>query len=268
MASWLIIIADTEPGESILEQIIALYLPLTVAAFCIGLSKGGLPGVGMIAVPLLALTMSPIKAAILVLPIFILSDLVAVYLYRSSFDKSNLMILIPAGLIGVTIGWLTASIVSDSMVALLIGLLGVGFCLNAWFSKASNTVAKQPSVKAGLFWGTLSGFTSFVAHAGAPPYQIYTLPQKMPRMVFAGTTTLLFATINFAKIIPYSLIEPFTSDMLKTSIVYLPAALLGTVIGKYGIQKLSDQWFYRLVQLALFIICLRLIVQSGLQLWG
>ena len=109
----------------------------------------------------------------------------------------------------------------------------------------------------------MSGFTSFVAHAGAPPYQIYTLPQKMPRLVFAGTTTLLFACVNLAKVVPYAMIEPFTASLVKTSLQFLPIALVGTVIGKYGIQKLSDRWFYRLVQIALFAICIQLILRSA-----
>ncbi len=258
----------TSSGENLitanplLEPLLISHLPLAIAAFCIGLSKGGLPGVGMIAVPLMALTMSPIKAAALVLPIFILSDIVAVYLYRHNFDRANLRILIPACLLGVGLGWLTASTVSDDWVALMIGLLGVGFCLNVWLRPYKDQSGKPPRRVSGLFWGTLSGFTSFVAHAGAPPYQIYTLPQKMPRLVFAGTTTILFASVNLAKIVPYAMIEPFTTDMIKTSLIFLPVALAGTLFGKLGVQKLSDRWFYRLVQIALFLICIELIVKS------
>ncbi len=245
-----------------MDLIASSYIPLVVAAFCIGLSKGGLPGIAMIAVPLLALSFSPIQAAALLLPIFILSDAVAVYLYRHEFDRTNLKTLIPAGLLGVLIGSLTASLVSDSVVALLIGLLGVCFCLNVWLRKPKHDKAKPPTVAGGWFWGTFSGFTSFVAHAGAPPYQIYTLPQKMPRVVFAGTTTILFACVNLAKVVPYALIEPFTKSALITSMMVLPVALIGTVVGKFGVHKLSDVWFYRCVQIALFVICLKLTIQS------
>jgi len=218
------------------------YAPLAIAAFFVGLSKGGLPGIGMIAVPLLALSMSPIAAAAWLLPIFILSDMVAVYLYRQHYDVANLSVLIPAGLAGVGIGWLTASLVSDNTVALLIGLLGVGFCLNVWLRGNATQTAAQPSKIKGALWGTLSGFTSFVAHAGAP--------------------TILFTIVNLAKIIPYSAIEPYTTTGLKTSLAFVPFALLGTVVGKYSIVKLNDTWFYRLVQIALFVICVQLIVRS------
>jgi len=235
---------------------------LIVAAFCVGLSKGGLPGVGMIAVPLLSLTMSPIKAAALLLPLYILSDGVAVYLYRQAFDKENLKILLPAGLLGVFFGWLTASMISESAVSLLIGVLGVGYCFNSWLRKDTHEPGIKPSRYLGYFWGTLSGFTSFISHAGAPPYQIYMLPQKLPKLVFAGTTTFVFAAVNLAKIVPYALIEPFTVDMLSTAMMYLPAALIGTMVGKMGVHKLSERWFYLLVQTTLFLICAQLIYRS------
>jgi len=108
-----------------------------LAALLVGLSKGGLPTVGMLAVPLLSLFMSPVKAAVLLLPIYVISDVVSVWLYRKNFSAANLKILIPAGVLGVFIGWLTASFTSDSAVKLMIGCLGVGFCLNTWLRKTS-----------------------------------------------------------------------------------------------------------------------------------
>ncbi|MFY8178221.1 MAG: TSUP family transporter, partial [Limnohabitans sp.] len=81
----------------------------SLAAFLVGLSKGGLSSVGMLAVPLLSLVMSPVKAAVLLLPVFVVSDMVGIWLYRKHFDVSNLKILIPAGCLGVLVGWLTAS---------------------------------------------------------------------------------------------------------------------------------------------------------------
>ncbi len=66
--------------------------------------------------PLLATVMSPVKAAALLLPIFIVSDWFGLYAYRREFDKRNLLILIPAGIVGIGIGWLSSSVVSDRMV--------------------------------------------------------------------------------------------------------------------------------------------------------
>lgn len=235
---------------------------IALSAFLVGLSKGGLPAVAMLSVPILSLTMSPLVAAVLLLPIYILSDIVSVWLYRRQFSSENIKILIPAGILGVLIGWVTASFVSDRMVSALIGLMGVSFCLYTWTKKASTQTASPVNVRKGLAWGTLSGFTSFVSHAGAPPFQIFLLPQRLPKMVFAGTTTIVFAAVNLAKIIPYSMLHPYTMSTLQISVYLLPVAAIGTVIGKMLIERLSEKWFFLAVQIALFIISIKLVVSS------
>ena len=174
-----------------------------LAAAMVGLSKGGLPTVGMLSVPILSLFMSPVKAVVMLLPIYIISDMVGLWLYRKNFSAINLKILVPAGVGGVLVGWLTASLVSDTAVKMMIGLLGVGFVLNAWRKRHAEPAPKPARWRQGMLWGSLSGFTSFISHAGGPPFQVYLLPQKLPKLVFAGTSTLFFAFINLAKLWPY-----------------------------------------------------------------
>jgi len=232
---------------------------LFVAAFLIGLSKGGLPAVAMLSVPMLSLYLSPLVAAVLLLPIYILSDMVSVWLYRRDFSADNVRILIPAGVLGVTLGWATAALVTDRMVSLLIGCMGISFCLYTWLKRKVDKPPSKASLRKGLFWGTLSGFTSFVSHAGAPPFQIYILPQKLPKMVFAGTTTIVFTAVNLAKVIPYSNLHPYTTSTLQVSALLIPVAIVGTVVGKKLIERLSEKWFFLAVQLALFAISIKLV---------
>jgi uncharacterized membrane protein YfcA len=232
---------------------------LLLASLFVGLSKGGLPGVGMLSVPLLALMISPVAAAVLLLPIYILSDIVGIWLYRREYSAENLKVLIPAGVGGVMLGWSTASMVSDQMISLMIGLLGIGFCLHRWFGHNNSALPTASIPVKGWFWGTLSGFTSFVSHAGAPPFQIYVLPQQLPKMIFAGTATILFAIINLAKVIPYASLYPYSKETLQLSFFLVPLAAVGTVFGRWLIQHLSEKWFYKLVQIALFLISLRLV---------
>jgi uncharacterized membrane protein YfcA len=232
---------------------------LGIAAWLVGLSKGGLPTIGMLAVPLLALVMPPMQAAVLLLPIYILSDMVGIYLYRKAFSAQHLRILVPAGLVGIGLGWVTASRVSDAVLALMIGAVGIGFCLNTWLRKpaANSTPTLRPLW--GRFWGALSGFTSFISHAGGPPFQMYMLPQKLPKLVFAGTSTLFFAVVNAAKLVPYEFIRPYDLVSLQQAAWLVPFALLGTVMGAWLTRRLADAWFYRLVQIGLFFISIKLV---------
>jgi len=249
------------PSVDSLSNTPLLWVLLGLAALLVGLSKGGLPAIGMLSVPILSTSISPVVAAALLLPIYVLSDMVSVWLYRREFSTDNLKILIPAGIAGVLIGWATAAYVSDRVVALMIGIMGISFCLYTW-TKNSNRKATptEVNVPKGIFWGTLSGFTSFVAHAGAPPFQIYVLPQKLPKMMFAGTTTMVFAAVNLAKIIPYSQLQPYGAASLKVALYLVPVAAIGTLLGKLLIERLSEKWFFLAVQIALFIISIKLVV--------
>lgn len=242
---------------------IDLYLLLaSLGALLIGMSKGGLPMVGMMSVPLLSLVMSPVKAAVLLLPLFVVSDVVGVWLYRQHYSAVNLKILLPAGLMGVLVGWLTASMISDLTIKFIIGLVGVTFCLQTWFKKGQGVLPQGANKLKGYFWGAMAGFTSFISHAGGPPFQIYMLPQKLPKAEFAGTATILFAVINFSKILPYQNLSPYSEEDLWKAATLIPMALFGTFLGAYLTKRINDVWFYKLVQSGLFIVSCKLIWDS------
>ena len=233
-----------------------------LAAGMVGLSKGGLPTIGMLSVPILSLFMSPINAVVMLLPIYIISDMVGLWLYRKNFSAINLKILIPAGLGGVLVGWLTASLVSDAAVKMMVGLMGVGFVLNAWIKRKNEQAASPASWGRGSLWGMVAGFASFISHAGGPPFQVYLLPQKLPKIVFAGTSTLFFTAINLVKLAPYHQLRPYDTEQMMGAVVLIPFALIGTVVGAYLTRKIADEWFFKAVQIGLLAISLKLIADA------
>src|SRR5262252_4680533 len=156
----------------------SFFIVASVSALLIGLSKGGLSNMGVLGTPVLALVISPVKAAALLLPIFVVSDMFGLWAYRREFDKRNLAILLPSAIVGITVGWATASHVSDHVVGLMIGVVGVAFCLNAWRMRHADLKPKPADVPRGILWGTVMGFSSFVSHSGGPPFQVYVMPQQ------------------------------------------------------------------------------------------
>ena len=242
---------------------VLFYTLAVLAAFAVGLSKGGLPMVGTLGVPLLALVIPPVPAAALLLPIYIVSDMFGLWAYRHAYDKRNLMILIPATTLGIGIGWATASITSERLVTFMVGAIGLTYCINALIQRG-NIIKKPADVPRGIFWGTITGFTSFVSHSGSPPYQMYTLPQKMEKMVFAGTATILFAIVNAVKVIPYWALGQFNPGNLKTAAALAPIAVAGAYAGFRAVKIIPEQAFFRLVEVALALISVKLIADAVL----
>lgn len=230
-----------------------------VAAALVGMSKGGVPVVGMLGVPVLALVINPVMAAGLLLPVYVVSDIFGLYAYRHAWDGRVLAIVVPGAVVGIAVGWATASVVPEAAVTLLVGVIGLAFAANILLRKPVVVAPKRAEVAPGLFWGGLAGFTSFVSHAGAPPYQVYTLPLGMTKAVFAGTTTIAFAMINAVKLIPYYALGQLSPGNLKVAAVLALPAVIAVFAGVRLVQLMPEKLFFRLVVWALALISVKLV---------
>jgi uncharacterized membrane protein YfcA len=228
------------------------------AAIFIGLSKGGVPMIGMLGVPMLALVISPLRAAALLLPIYVVTDMFGLLAYRRNFSRRNLAILVPAAILGIAVGWMTAAIVPEFLVALIVGLIGLFYCFDLWIKRRRTLPPRDADVGRGVFWGALTGFTSFVSHSGAPPYQMYVMPQRLPKLVFAGTSTILFAIVNAVKLLPYWALGQLSLDNLAIAAWLVPVGIIATLTGVRLVKIVSEATFYRLITLGLFLVSAKL----------
>jgi uncharacterized membrane protein YfcA len=234
------------------------YAMAVPAVILVGLSKGGFRGIGLLALPLMALVISPVRAAAIMLPILIVQDTVAVWVYRRSWDGRNLAILLPSAVIGVALGYLLAEYVSDAGVALAVGLLSVGFAVRQLFFPGEPSGQKPPGVASGWFWGILTGFTSMVGNAGGPTFQVYIMPQRLPRDVFVGTGCIFFAALNWIKIPPFIALGQLTPENLWTASVLFPLAIASTWAGVLLVRLVSGERFYTISYVLLIPVGLKL----------
>lgn len=230
-----------------------------LAAVLVGMGKGGMPVVGMLSVPVLALVMSPVAAAGLMLPVYVVSDMFGLYAYRHAFDKRVLAIMLPGATLGVAFGYFTATLVSEELVTVLVGLIGVVFALNILLRRNVQVEPRRAEVVPGVFWGAVAGFTSFVSHSGGPPYQVYTLPLGMKKAVFAGTSTIAFAYINAIKLIPYYLLGQINLASLEKALVLMPVAAVSVFAGVRLVKWLPERLFFQLVTWALLLVSVKLV---------
>jgi uncharacterized membrane protein YfcA len=238
------------------------YAAAIPAMIILGLSKGGFSALGLLTVPLMALVISPVQAAGITLPILVLSDLVAVASYWGVFDRKTLWIMLPGSLVGIGIGWLLAAYVTESEIRLVVGLIAVLFALNYWFRHRNRPEPQPHNVVKGAFWSVVTGFTSFVSHAGGPPFQVYTAPLRLEPRLFAGTAVILFAIINAVKTVPYFFLGQFDAANLTTSAVLLPISIPATFLGVWLVKRFKPESFYNVTYASIFIVGAYLVWES------
>lgn len=232
-----------------------------IAVIITGISKGGFGGLALLAVPIMALQISPVQAAGIMLPILIVMDWVSVWSYRKHWDADLLKLLLPGAIAGIAAGGLLAGFVDDRFVLICVGLIAVGFAgLSIFKGGLSQDPPPRPHNKPlGMIAGLTAGFTSFLAHAGGPPFQAYAIPRGLEPRIYAGTAVMFFFVVNFVKLLPYALLGQFDRANLSTSLVLIPLAPIGVLIGVWLVKRINRQLFYRIMYVLIFIVGCKLL---------
>lgn len=230
---------------------LVFYAVAGFAIITLGLAKGGFAGLGAASVPLLALVMDPVRAAAMLLPILIAQDAVSVWSFRKEFDARTLKLMLPGSIVGILIGWWFASNVPADAVRGLVGLIALLFGLNRLLAPhgLSVRIAGPLPEWVGMFWGGVAGFTSHVAHAGGPPFQVWALTRNFPHTVFIGTSSIFFATLNILKVPAYAALGQFTWANMQLTLVFLPIALVSTVAGVVLVRRIAPERFHLVINL-------------------
>ena len=223
-----------------------------------GLSKGGFPGpISMLAVPIMSFAMSPLKAAGILLPLLLVMDVIALYLYWNKWDIKLLKIIVPSSIIGIVIGTITFQYTSENQIRLLVGIISILFVIISIYQKNSSLL--NPTKSKGIFWSGAAGYTSFLIHAGNPPINFYVLPLKLDKISFIGTMTLAFLVINLVKIIPYYYVGLLAPSNLMVSLLLLPLAFISVLIGYFIQKKIPEKLFFNIIYILLFLSGCKLI---------
>lgn len=238
------------------------YAAAIPAVLLFGIAKGGFGGgLGAAAVPLMALVVSPVKAAAILLPILCLMDIVTLWAYRGRWNIGELKLLLPASLVGIGFGTWSFEYLSADAIRLCVGVVAVTFTLHYWIHRLSPGDDRLPDLPhwAALPAAGVAGFTSFIAHSGGPPLNMYLLRRPLDRTAFVATTAVFFALVNYVKLIPYGFLGQLSAGNLATSAALAIFAPIGVYLGVWLHRRVSDRTFFGFVYVFLFLLGLRLI---------
>ncbi|MFZ2386549.1 MAG: sulfite exporter TauE/SafE family protein [Polaromonas sp.] len=229
------------------------------AVLMLGISKSGFgAGFGSLAVPVMALAVTVPQAAAILMPLLLLMDLLGIAAFRKDFDFKFLKFLVPCGLVGSVAGALLFKLLDARMVAAIVG----GFTLLFLAQRllfAPRPDSPPPAKWLGAILTAISGFTSFVAHAGGPPLSAYVIPLRLSPIKFTATMAFFFFVINLSKWIPYAWLGLLDLRNMATSLALLPLAPVGVWVGVRMARSISPLWFYRILYGGMFLTGIKLL---------
>lgn len=226
-----------------------MWLIIGLAAFLVGLGKGGLGGmVGALVTALISLVLPPAQVIGLVLPLLITGDLFAVVAHWGYWDRTLILQLVPGAILGVFISTYFLYQLSGEGLRLALGIIVVVFVIlklaEGWFLEQ---FAYQPKRKHGWITGVVSGITSTLAHGGGPPVSIFLVLQSIKPETFAATAALFFFVLNWVKVPSYWAAGLFDWELIRKALWVLPLVPLGVLTGKWGAKRIGRAYFEKVI---------------------
>jgi hypothetical protein len=241
---------------------VVFYIMVSIIAFMIGLAKGGLGGtLGALATPLLALVMPADQVIGLILPILMLADIFAVSFHWRRWNSKLVLLLIPGAIVGVTIGTFFITNAPTETLRTALGVIVLIFAIYKIFEgRIQGSLTYHPRNWHGLLAGTITGFSSALAHTGGPPVSIYLLLQDVTPRVFIATSAIFFFLLNWIKVPYYWYAGLFNFQLLWQIVWLLPLVPLGVWVGRWGASKVDKETFEWIITGLLVIAALLLIL--------
>lgn len=242
----------------------AIWAIALAAGFCVGMSKTGFGGLGIVSVSLFALLYPAKQSTGALLPLMIFADLIAVRFYRRHANWSDLLKLLPATLAGIVCGWWLMPRVSDTSFTRLLGWFILGLMaltiLQRKFPGMMRHAAEHPLLGLVAGWG--AGVTTMMANAAGAITAFYFLARRMDKLTFVGTAAWFFMIVNLSKV-PFSVqLGLITPRSLVFDVSLLPAVVIGGIAGRTLLHRVSQRWFEWITILLASAAAIRLILSA------
>ena len=236
------------------------YLIVSFSILLFAISKSGFSGGGLalISVTLLSITYGPLTAIAILMPMLLICDVIALYLNRHYFDYKILISMAPYSLIGVLAGTILFKFINLSLISIFIGVIALVYVVLNYLI-IDTKLKRIPFHGSKSLWGALAGFTSFILHSGGLPLNIYFMSIYNKKLQFVAGVVFSIALINFFKIIPYFYLDILNFDKVFNYLIFSPIAIIGVVIGHWMNSKLSDKFFFMIINFFIVVASVRLI---------
>ncbi|HEY5740938.1 MAG TPA: sulfite exporter TauE/SafE family protein [Terrimicrobiaceae bacterium] len=239
------------------EWILAVF-----AAIGIGMAKAGFSGFGMVAIIIMARVLPARESTGAILPMLILADCFAVYIYRQHAKGGLVLKMLPPALAGIVCGWLLMPHIPAHVFGPLIGWLTLALVVLVLVQKSFPRMMRVAAEHPGIAWpfGWLAGSTTMIANAAGPVMTIYLLACRLPKFEFVGTAAWFFFAINLLKVPFSAALGLINRGSLMLNLWLAPAVIAGLFAGRWLLRKINQTVFEWLMIIFSLIGALRLIL--------
>lgn len=230
------------------------WILILLAAFMSGLGKGGLRGIDMLAVTIMALVFGSKSSTGIVLPLLCIADVAAVLYYHRHAQWNHFWKLIPWMTIGILFGVFTGKdmneIVFRKIMAVII-LITIAIVLFMEYRK-SQSVPSHPLFAAST--GLSAGFTTMIGNLAGAFSNLYFLAMRLPKNNFIGTASWIFLVMNWFKL-PFQIFywKNITTQSFKVDLVLIPSLLIGFWLGVKLVGKVKEENYRKIVMVLTLI---------------
>lgn len=223
-----------------------------VAAFGVGLGKGGLPGLGNLAIAVYALILPARLSVGVLLPVLICADIIAVIVYRRDADWRLIRRLLPWTCVGLALGAFVFGKIGDRQVEVLIGsvllvMTGLHLAREAMTKGGAPAIegGRETALRAGT--GVIGGFATMVANAAGPVAALYLIFLRLPKIAFVGTLAWFFLIVNWLKLPVLVGLGAVNAASLSVSLPAGAFAMLGVIVARIIVGRISQRLFEWLI---------------------
>ena len=222
------------------------YALAAVSAILVGLARTGVPGVGILAVPLMALADEHARMSVgKLLPLLIFADLLTLAWYRRHGETRIILRLVPWIALGYLPGFFALRLLPENIFRPFLGLMIlILLALDAWrLRKGWHHLPHHPAFI--LLIGVLVGFSTMVANAAGPVITIYWLANGLSKERFAASSAWLFLILNTSKVPFYEHLGLMDWRSAGWSLMFVPLVLGGALLGRRILRFIHPETFNR-----------------------
>ena len=235
---------------------------LSLTALSIGMSKTGVQGVMLLAVPYMAMAVGAKESTGVILPMLCMADSIAVVYYKRIADWKVVVKLLPTAILGFFVAIFVDRLIPTEEFRQLMGwTLVLALAVMIWseiFGKENKWMKKWWY---SAIFGLLGGFTTMIGNAAGPVLSVYMLSMRKDKMEYIGINAWFFLVVNMLKV-PLQIFvwDNISWDSFSLNLAMLPIIGIGAWMGVGIVNLFPEKAFRRFIQIVTILSVVMMLV--------